>query len=99
MIGDPTGKKVTRPPLTHEEILANAKTYERQVFKILDPQKTETRFNNEWLGQLGSAGMGNLRAKNTVAPQVHRRCFKKHLDSAPPLSPPHLLLPPPPTTP
>src|SRR4029077_14124204 len=57
MIGDPTGKKITRPPLSHEEILANAKTYEKQVFKILDPQKTEIRFNNEWLGQLGSAGM------------------------------------------
>src|SRR2546426_228946 len=62
MIGDPTGKKITRPPLTHEEIEENARTYERQMFKILDPKKTEVRFNNEWLGALGSAGPGTLAA-------------------------------------
>src|SRR5688500_4750989 len=57
MIGDPTGKKTTRPALTREEILANAETYRRQVYKILDPEKTEIRFNSEWLGALGSEGM------------------------------------------
>src|SRR5215208_7042953 len=54
LIGDPTGKKATRPPLTREQIEANAHTYERQVYKILDAEKTEIRFNSEWLGALGS---------------------------------------------
>src|SRR6266705_6209107 len=63
MIGDPTGKKATRPPLTTEQILQNAHTYERQVFKILDSEKTEIRFNSEWLGALGSEGMVRLAAK------------------------------------
>ena len=57
MIGDPTGKSKTRPPLTREEIEANAETYKKQAFKILDPAKTEVRFNREWLGALGSDGL------------------------------------------
>ena len=57
MIGDPTGKSKTRPPLTREEIEANAETYKRQAFKILDPEKTEVRFNSEWLGALGLGGL------------------------------------------
>jgi tyrosyl-tRNA synthetase len=93
LIGDPTGKKVTRPPLTHEEILANAKTYERQVFKILDPKKTEIRFNNEWLGQLGSAGMVKLAAKYTLARMLERDDFKKRFEAHQPIAIHELLYP------
>src|SRR5438067_824649 len=93
MIGDPTGKKVTRPALTHEEILVNAKTYERQVFKILDPQKTEIRFNNEWLGQLGSAGMVKLAAKYTLARMIERDDFKKRFEAHQPIAIHELLYP------
>ncbi len=93
MIGDPTGKKITRPPLTHEEIEENARTYERQVFKILDPQKTEVRFNNEWLGELGSAGMIKLAAKYTLARMLERDDFRKRFDSHQPISIHELLYP------
>ncbi|MDQ6801249.1 MAG: tyrosine--tRNA ligase [Acidobacteriota bacterium] len=93
MIGDPTGKKITRPPLTQEEILANAKTYERQVFKILDPQKTDIRFNNEWLGQLGSAGMVKLAAKYTLARMIERDDFKKRFEAHQPIAIHELLYP------
>src|SRR5437868_3348985 len=64
MIGDPTGKNVTRKPLTREEILANAKTYEAQVFKVLDPAKTEVRFNSEWFDQFRAADMIKLAARH-----------------------------------
>jgi tyrosyl-tRNA synthetase len=93
MIGDPTGKKITRPPLTHEEIEENARTYERQVFKILDPKKTEVRFNNEWLGALGSAGMIKLAAKYTLARMLEREDFRKRFDSHQPISIHELLYP------
>ena len=93
MIGDPTGKNVTRPALSHEEILENAKTYERQVFKILDPQKTETRFNNEWLGALGSAGMIKLAAKYTVARMMERDYFRNRWEAHQPISIHELLYP------
>ena len=93
MIGDPTGKKVTRPALTHEEIEENARTYERQVFKILDPKKTEVRFNNEWLGALGSAGMIKLAAKYTLARMLEREDFRKRFDSHQPISIHELLYP------
>src|SRR5438094_5455528 len=86
MIGDPTGKKITRPPLSHEEIEENARTYERQVFKILDPKKTEVRFNNEWLGALGSAGMIKLAAKYTLARMLERDDFRKRFDAHQPIS-------------
>jgi tyrosyl-tRNA synthetase len=93
MIGDPTGKKATRPPLTPQEIEENARTYERQVFKILDPDKTEVRFNNEWLGQLGSAGMVKLAAKYTLARMLERDDFRKRFDSHQPISIHELLYP------
>src|SRR5471032_3075896 len=66
LIGDPTGKNATRPPLTREQIDANAETYKEQVFKILDRDKTEVRFNSEWLGKLGFEGFIRLAAKFTV---------------------------------
>ena len=93
MIGDPTGKKITRPPLTHEEIQENARTYERQMFKILDPKKTEVRFNNEWLGALGSAGMIKLAAKYTLARMLERDDFRKRFDAHQPISIHELLYP------
>ncbi len=93
MIGDPTGKKTTRPALTPEEIEQNAKTYERQVFKILDPVKTEIRFNNEWLGALGSAGMVKLAAKYTLARMLEREDFRKRFEAHQPISIHELLYP------
>ena len=93
MIGDPTGKKITRPPLTHDEIEENARTYERQMFKILDPKKTEVRFNNEWLGRLGSAGMVKLAAKYTLARMLERDDFRKRFDAHQPISIHELLYP------
>lgn len=77
MIGDPTGKNVTRKPLTREDVLANAKTYQDQVFKILDPQKTRVAFNSEWMEKLGAAGMIKLAARQTVARMLERDDFKK----------------------
>ena len=77
MIGDPTGKNITRKPLTKEEVLANAKTYEKQVFKILDPDKTEILFNSKWLHALGSEGLLELAAKHTVARMLERDDFDK----------------------
>jgi len=77
MIGAPTGKKTTRPALSREEILQNAETYKQQVFKILDPVKTEIRFNSEWLGALGSEGMIRLAAKYTLARILERDDFRK----------------------
>ena len=77
MIGDPTGKNVTRKPLTREEVIANAETYKEQVFKILDPQKTEIRFNSEWMNKMGAADMIKLSARQTVARMLERDDFKK----------------------
>ncbi len=77
MIGDPTGKNVTRKPLTREDVLANAETYKEQVFKILDPEKTEIRFNSEWMNNLGADGMIKLAARQTVARMLERDDFKK----------------------
>lgn len=77
LIGDPTGKNVTRKPLTKEEILENAQTYKDQVFKILDPEKTTIRFNSEWMDKLGAAGMIKLAARHTVARMLERDDFKK----------------------
>ncbi len=81
MIGDPTGKSKTRPPLTREEIEANAETYKRQAFKILDPHRTETRFNREWLGALGSDGIVRLAATYNVARMLERRDFRQRYDA------------------
>lgn len=77
LIGDPTGKNVTRKPLSEEQILKNAKTYQEQVFKILDPAKTTIRFNSEWMNKLGAAGMIKLAASQTVARMLERDDFKK----------------------
>lgn len=77
MIGDPTGKNATRPPLTPEQIKINAETYTKQVFKILDPEKTEICFNSTWLSELGAAGMLKLAASQTVARMLERDDFSK----------------------
>ncbi|MFY8273002.1 tyrosine--tRNA ligase [Pseudoalteromonas sp. SSDWG2] len=77
MIGDPTGKNVTRKPLTREDVLANAETYKEQVFKILDPEKTTVAFNSTWMEKLGTAGMIKLAARQTVARMLERDDFKK----------------------
>ncbi|WP_110693907.1 tyrosine--tRNA ligase [Salinicola halophyticus] len=76
-IGDPTGKNVTRKPLTEEEVKANAQTYREQVFKILDPDKTEVRFNAEWFGGMSAADMIELSAQSTVARMLERDDFEK----------------------
>ncbi|HEX9164002.1 MAG TPA: tyrosine--tRNA ligase [Thermoanaerobaculia bacterium] len=93
MIGDPTGKKITRPPLTREQIVENAHTYERQVYKILDPEKTEIRFNSEWLGALGSEGMVRLAAKYTLARMLERDEFRKRFEAHQPIAIHELLYP------
>ena len=77
MIGDPTGKNVTRKPLTKEDVLANAETYKEQVFKILDPAKTRVEFNSTWMEKLGAAGMLKLASRQTVARMMERDDFKK----------------------
>jgi len=93
MIGDPTGKKTTRPALSTEEILNNAETYKQQVFKILDPVKTEVRFNSEWLGALGSEGMIRLAAKYTLARILERDDFRKRFTTQQPIAIHELLYP------
>ncbi|MBQ4837575.1 MULTISPECIES: tyrosine--tRNA ligase [Pseudoalteromonas] len=77
MIGDPTGKNVTRKPLTREDVLANAETYKEQVFKILDPEKTTVAFNSQWMEKLSSAEMIKLASRQTVARMLERDDFKK----------------------
>lgn len=77
MIGDPTGKNVTRKPLSREAVAENAKTYQEQVFKILDPEKTEIKFNSEWMGVMSSAELIQLAAKHTVARMLERDDFHK----------------------
>jgi tyrosyl-tRNA synthetase len=86
MIGDPTGRSKTRPPLTREEIEGNAETYKKQAFKILDPAKTEIRFNREWLGALGADGFIRLAATYNVARMLERREFRQRFDAGQPIS-------------
>lgn len=86
LIGDPTGKNVTRKPLSEAQILENAKTYQEQVFKILDPSKTTIRFNSEWMNKLGAAGMIKLAASQTVARMLERDDFKKRYGSGQPIA-------------
>lgn len=86
MIGDPTGKNVTRKPLTREEILANAKTYQEQVFKILDPEKTEILFNSSWFDRMTPADFIHLAAKHTVARMLERDDFGKRYASGQPIA-------------
>jgi tyrosyl-tRNA synthetase len=81
MIGDPTGKNVTRKALTKEDVLANAETYKEQVFKILDPAKTTVAFNSTWMDKLGAAGMLKLASRQTVARMMERDDFKKRYTS------------------
>ena len=77
MIGDPSGKNVTRKPLSKDDVLANARTYEEQVFKVLDREKTEVRFNSEWFGRMGAADMIRLAGQHTVARMLERDDFAK----------------------
>ncbi|WP_374012532.1 tyrosine--tRNA ligase [Pseudoxanthomonas koreensis] len=77
MIGDPTGKSITRKPLTREDVLANAETYAEQVFKVLDRERTEVRFNSEWFGKMSAADMIRLAGQHTVARMLERDDFAK----------------------
>ena len=86
LIGDPTGKNVTRKPLNKEQVLENAQTYQEQVFKILDPELTQIRFNSEWMDQLGAAGMIKLAASQTVARMLERDDFKKRYNNGQPIA-------------
>jgi len=93
MIGDPTGRSATRPPLSREEIEANAETYKQQVFKILDPERTVIEFNSRWLGALRSEEWIRLTAKVTVAQILEREDFQKRLREGSPISLHELLYP------
>jgi tyrosyl-tRNA synthetase len=86
MIGDPTGKNVTRKPLTREDVLANAQTYAAQVFKVLDRDRTEVRFNSEWFGQMSAADMIRLAAQHTVARMLERDDFSKRYAAQQPIA-------------
>lgn len=86
MIGDPSGRDATRPPLTREDIDANAATYKKQVFKILDPDKTVVEFNSRWLNELGSAGLIKLASRYTVARMLEREDFTKRFAAGEPIS-------------
>lgn len=86
MIGDPTGKNVTRPPLTREQVMENAQSYTEQVFKILDPEQTEVVFNSTWMDKLGAAGMVKLAASHTVARMLERDDFHKRYQGNQPIA-------------
>ncbi len=86
MIGDPTGKNVTRKPLTREDVLKNAETYQEQIFKILDREKTIIRFNSEWMEEIGAAGLIQLAAKHTVARMLERDDFNKRYKNGQPIA-------------
>ncbi len=86
LIGDPTGKSDTRPPLTRQDVERNAETYKEQVFKILDPEKTKVIFNSSWLGELSSYEMIRLASRLTVARMLERDDFKKRFESNRPIS-------------
>jgi tyrosyl-tRNA synthetase len=93
MIGDPTGKNQTRPPLTREEIERNAKSYQEQVFKILDPDKTEILYNSEWSDKLGAEGMIRLASRYTVARLLERDDFARRMRASQPIALHELLYP------
>ncbi|MGZ4970247.1 MAG: tyrosine--tRNA ligase, partial [Methylobacter sp.] len=86
MIGDPTGKNVTRKPLTRDEVIDNAKTYEEQIFKILDPAKTLVMFNSSWMNAMSSADLIQLAAKHTVARMLERDDFSKRFKGGQPIA-------------
>ena len=92
-IGDPTGRNITRPPMTHQEIAANAETYKTQVFRLLDPEKTEVRFNSEWLAPLNFAEIVGLCSKYTVAQMLERDYFARRLKDGTPILIHELLYP------
>src|SRR6516165_10076820 len=77
LIGDPSGRNATRPPLTPEEVQANARTYEQQVFKILDPERTKVDFNSRWFGPMPASGLIEIAARHTVARMLERDEFAK----------------------
>src|SRR5271156_2229680 len=93
LIGDPTGRNVTRKPLTREEINANAETYKEQIFKILDPVKTEVRYNSEWLDKLNYYDMVKLMAQFTVSQMLEREDFHKRFNDEQPISLHELIYP------
>jgi tyrosyl-tRNA synthetase len=86
MIGDPTGKNVTRKPLTREDVLQNAATYEHQIYKILDPEKTTVLFNSQWMGEMNAADLIQVAAKHTVARMLERDDFNKRYTSKQPIA-------------
>jgi tyrosyl-tRNA synthetase len=86
MIGDPTGKNTTRPPLTREEVIDNAATYEAQIFKILDPERTLVMFNSSWMGAMDAAGLIQLAARHTVARMLERDDFNKRYSAGQPIA-------------
>jgi len=93
MIGDPSGRNVTRPPLSREEIEHNSKTYRDQVFKVLDPEKTEIRYNSEWMGKFDAADFIRLAARTTVRQILERDDFEKRMNAQQPISLHELLYP------
>jgi len=86
LIGDPSGKNATRPPLSGEEIQANARTYEAQIYKILDADRTRIEFNSNWMGNMDAAGLVKLASHHTVARMLERDDFKKRYESGQPIS-------------
>ncbi len=86
MIGDPTGKSTTRPPLTRDQVIENARTYEQQIFKILDPEKTLVMFNSSWMGEMKAAELIGLAARYTVARMLERDDFHKRYSSGQPIA-------------
>jgi len=86
MIGDPTGKNTTRPPLTPDQVEVNARTYQEQVYKILDPEKTEVEFNSRWMGAMAAADMIKLAATHTVARMLERDDFSKRYAGGQPIA-------------
>jgi len=86
MIGDPTGKNATRPPLTRDDVIENARTYEQQIFKILDPEKTLVMFNSSWMGEMNASDLVALAARHTVARMLERDDFNKRYKSGQPIA-------------
>ena len=86
MIGDPTGKNVTRKPLSRDEVIENAETYETQIFKILDPEKTLVMFNSSWMNKMDAADLIQLAAKHTVARMLERDDFSKRYSAGQPIA-------------
>src|SRR5688572_10433703 len=86
LIGDPTGRNTTRPPLTPDQVAANAKTYQEQIFKILDPEKTRVDFNSRWFGEMNAAGLIEIAGRHTVARMLERDDFAKRYKGSQPIA-------------